>query len=165
MFSGLDSSNSPPWGLFEDSTSSWVLYNTVQKSIKPTSPTARPAPPPPPDDGLFSDGLFGGGRAANMPVCQSAQLDQPASWAHQLARQQTNNRATASYSTSNQASGVFYARKSNFFTCTRNVSEGGAIAANGSNSHTCACKSKPIDMCMLYSFSLSFFLLKNVELS
>ena len=96
MVSALDSSNSPPWGLFEDSTSSWVLYNTASKIHQANQPDSQASSTATPDDGLLDDGLFGGGRAANMPVCQSAQLDQPASWAHQLARQQTNNRATAS---------------------------------------------------------------------
>ena len=158
MVSTLDSSNSPPWGLFEDSTSSWVLYNTVSKihqANQPYSPTARPAPPPPPTTGYSPTGRSA---AAVLPICRSANQpssNQPASWAHQLARQQTNNRATASYSTANQASGVFYARKSNFFTCTRNVSEGGAIAANGSNSHTWRC----------YSLVCLFVLIKGLLLS
>ena len=83
---------------------------------------------------------------AGLPI---SPFDWPASWAQQSARQQTNNRATASYSTANQASGVFYARKSNFFTCTRNVSEGGAIAANRSNSHTWRCYS--LVCCQIWS--------------
>ena len=80
-------------------------YTTLfQKSIKPTSPTARPAPLPPPKTGCSASGCSA---AAVLPICRSANQpssNQPASWAHQLARQQTNNRATASYSTANQPS-------------------------------------------------------------
>ena len=133
------------------------FLSVIQHCFK--NPSSQPARQPgqlhrrPPTTGCWVTGCSA---AAVLPICRSANqpssTNQPAG-VHQLARQQTNNRATASYSTANQASGVFYARKSNFFTCTRNVSEGGAIAANGSNSHTWRCYSL---VCLFVCFNLGF---------